>query len=40
MFKVWRGSDVFMVNSKQISYLCSSVPIITFEQVNADWVAS
>ena len=32
----WRRSGVFIVNYEHIT--CSSVSIVNFEQVNADWV--
>ena len=34
----WRRFGVFIVNFEHISHLCSSVSIVNFEQVNADWV--
>ena len=33
----WRRFGVFIVNFQHMPYLCSSVSIINFEQVNADW---
>ena len=33
----WRRFDVFIVNFEHISHVCSSVYIVNFEQVNADW---
>ena len=36
----WRRSGVFIVNSEQIFTHCSGVPIVYFEQVNANWVKS
>ena len=36
----WRRSGVFNVNFQHISRLCSSVSIVNFEEVNADWEMS
>ena len=36
----WRRFGVFIVNFEHTSYLCSSVSIVNFEQVNAGWVGS
>ena len=36
-YLVGRRSGVFIINFEHISP-CSSVPIVNFEQVNADWV--
>ena len=33
----WRRFGVFIVNFEHILHLCSSVSIVNFEQVNADW---
>ena len=46
MFKVsntgfigqWRRFGGFIVNFEHISHLCSSVSIVNFEHVIADWV--
>ena len=34
----WRRFGVFIVNFEPISHLCSSVSIVNFEHVIADWV--
>ena len=36
----WRRSSIFIINFEHISNLCSSVTIVNFEQVNADWVGN
>ena len=33
----WHRFGVFVVNFEHISYLCSTVSIVNFEQVNASW---
>ena len=33
----WRRFGVFIVNFEHILHLCSSISIVNFEQVNADW---
>ena len=33
----WRRFGVFIVNFQHISYLCSRISIVNFEQVNAGW---
>ena len=34
----WRRFGSFIVNFEHISHICSSVSIVNFEQVNADWI--
>ena len=36
MFKV-NNKATFIVNFEHILHLCSSISIVNFEQVNADW---
>ena len=34
----WRRFGGVIVNFEHISHLCSSVSIVNFERVNADWI--
>ena len=36
----WRRFGGFIVNFEYVSYLCSGVSIVNFEQINAGWVTN